>query len=728
MPRCPPSPHPLTPCTPCTPAPCTPAPLDRVPQELIRKVVRANPLDKSKYIRCILTLFSSQSNAVVYECASALVALSSSATAIRAAATSYTQLLSSQSDNNIKLIVLERLQDLKRQHPKVLQEMVMDILRALSSDNLDIRQKTLDITLDLIAPKSIGEVMQLLKKEVQKTQGEEGDKNSEYRAMLITAIHGAAIKFPDSASAVVPVLMDFLGDSNQTSAVDVVLFVREIVETHPHLRETIMAKLLISFGSIGSARVARVALWLIGEYCLEPSEVAEAFSMLKSCLGPVPFGSVAPIEVAPSARAEGRPAVLADGSYASQTALEDSKSSADGEPKLRALLVGGDFFLATVVATTLAKLALRTREHLPPATANMISADVMLLLTGLLQLGRAGQAAQSIDPDSQERIAMYLQVLSNPTAETAQLYLAHCREAFSTMLSERQAAEAADKPAKDAIEVNRQADDLITVRQLRGRSAEPSAIDLEDDDDVDLSKATGALKQEDFATRLKRVTQLTGLSDSVYAEAYVTVHSYDIMLDVLVVNQTKEPMNNLCLELATVGDLKLCERPQSYVLQPGENKHIKANIKVSSTETGIVFGSIVYDAPSSSVSAQASAGSGIGGGSSSGPPPPAERNCVVLNDIHIDIMDYIAPASCSDLTFRAMWAEFEWENKVAVNTDITDVREFLTHVVKSTNMKCLTPQSALEGESSFLAVRWTPGRLEGRVEGRAGRRLVLVGT
>ena len=39
-------------------------------------------------------------------------------------------------------------------------------------------------------------------------------------------------------------------------------------------------------------------------------------------------------------------------------------------------------------------------------------------------------------------------------------------------------------------------------------------------------------------------------------------------------------MNNLCLELAVVGDLKLCERPQPHVLQPGESKTIKANIKV----------------------------------------------------------------------------------------------------------------------------------------------------
>jgi vesicle coat complex subunit len=68
---------------------------------------------------------------------------------------------------------------------------------------------------------------------------------------------------------------------------------------------------------------------------------------------------------------------------------------------------------------------------------------------------------------------------------------------------------------------------------------------------------------------------------------------------------------------------------------------IKANVKVSSTENGIIFGNIVYDV-SGAVS---------------------DRNVVVLNDIHIDIMDYIVPASCTEVEFRSMWAEFEWENK-----------------------------------------------------------------
>ena len=70
----------------------------------------------------------------------------------------------------------------------------------------------------------------------------------------------------------------------------------------------------------------------------------------------------------------------------------------------------------------------------------------------------------------------------------------------------------------------------------------------------------------------------------------------------------------------------------------------------------------------------------------------SDRCVVVLNDIHIDIMDYIVPATCTDAEFRQMWAEFEWENKVSVNTTLSDLRDYLAHLLKSTNMRCLTPE------------------------------------
>jgi coatomer subunit beta len=119
--------------------------------------------------------------------------------------------------------------------------------------------------------------------------------------------------------------------------------------------------------------------------------------------------------------------------------------------------------------------------------------------------------------------------------------------------------------------------------------------------------------------------------------------------DVLVINRTNDTLQNVCLELATLGDLKLCERPQNYTVGPKGKRWIKANIKVSSTETGVIFGNLVYDVAGSSAS---------------------DKNCVVLNDIHVDIMDYITPATTSEVLYRIMWAEFEWENKVAINSSI----------------------------------------------------------
>ena len=74
------------------------------------QVCRVNPGEKGKYIKIILALLQSVSTAVVYECAVTLVSLSQAPTAIRAAANCYCQLLVSHSDNNVKLIVLDRLQ------------------------------------------------------------------------------------------------------------------------------------------------------------------------------------------------------------------------------------------------------------------------------------------------------------------------------------------------------------------------------------------------------------------------------------------------------------------------------------------------------------------------------------------------------------------------------------------------------------------------------------------
>ena len=116
----------------------------------------ANPSERSRFIRCIYNLLNSSSPAVRYEAAGTLVTLSSTPTAVKvsllpqagkravdnalsvplslpsilhlplslqAAAQCYIELIVKESDNNVKLIVLDRLISLKAvpAHEKVLQ-------------------------------------------------------------------------------------------------------------------------------------------------------------------------------------------------------------------------------------------------------------------------------------------------------------------------------------------------------------------------------------------------------------------------------------------------------------------------------------------------------------------------------------------------------------------------------------------------------------------------------
>lgn len=127
---------------------------------------------------------------------------------------------------------------------------------------------------------------------------------------------------------------------------------------------------------------------------------------------------------------------------------------------------------------------------------------------------------------------------------------------------------------------------LISLSSIYYPQAVQGGIEVDLMDADDIGRAIGTEGSGLDASKLKHVYQLTGFSDPVYAEASVTVHDYDIVLEMLVINRTPNTLTNLTVELATMGDLKLVERPQSYTIGPLDERRLTANIKVSSTETG----------------------------------------------------------------------------------------------------------------------------------------------
>ncbi|KOS15793.1 coatomer protein [Malassezia pachydermatis] len=671
--------------------------------ELIRKDAKNESERTNGYIQIVSELLASSSHAVKYEAAITLAGLAHNVPAVKAIASALIELTVQESDNNVKLIVLDRLDALRKRHEHVLDPLVIDLLRILSSPDMDVREKVLDMALEMLTVRTVEEVVLLLRKELVKTsQGQ--DTGTDYRHLLIKTLHACAVRFSEVSGTVMHELMNFLGDSGSSLAVEVIAFVREVVERFPNLREDILSKLIRAFPDFRNGKVYRGALWIVGDYCNSVEMVHEVMQQIRKVLGEVPIlaaeehvqdqtepaaSEEAPAKSAPSAATR----VRADGTYATESAFTIESSgektrSLRSKPPLRSLILYGDFYTASVLAVTLVKLTLRFLSLSSDEEAkNILRAEAMLIMTSIIRVGQSTFVSSKIDEDSKERIMTCLQILGRASLSldeahaAADIFLKDSRHAYATML-EHERAKNTSKADKQMSVVTQPHEQLV-FRQLGGSHADQDDIDYE----AELNRATGksAVSKDDFISKLQRVVQLTGFSDPVYAEAYVDVHQFDILLDILVVNQTEETYQNLSVELATLGDLKVVERPSTHTIGPYSFQSIKATIKVSSTETGVIFGNIVYEPASVS-----SMGSG-------------DNSYVVMNDIHVDIMDYISPSYVSETQFRSMWTGFEWENKVNVKTHISDVREYLEQVMKATNMACLTPEASLAGECGFLS-------------------------
>jgi coatomer subunit beta len=61
------------------------------------------------------------------------------------------------------------------------------------------------------------------------------------------------------------------------------------------------------------------------------------------------------------------------------------------------------------------------------------------------------------------------------------------------------------------------------------------------------------------------------------------------------INRTKKTLPNINFELLTQGNLKVVEKPIAITLRPESTQTIKASLKVSSTDNGVIYGYITHD-------------------------------------------------------------------------------------------------------------------------------------
>lgn len=338
---------------------------------------------RRKYVQAISELLSAGSASVKYEAAMSLTALTHAPVAVKAAAQALVDVMAKESDNNVKMLVLERIDTLRRKHEGVIDSLVMDVLRAVTTPDLEVRRRAVGIALTMVSTRNAEEVVAFLNKQLVKTLDTEYEKSLEYRQLLIQSIHALAVRFGEvvSTSSTISALMSFLADSGASAtqasasaaASDAIAFVREVVQKFPGMRPTVLSKLLEAVPTIRSGKVFRGALWIVGEYAATADEIRAVFDRVRTVIGEVPIlaseqraaeenGGVAEETKGASMKTK----VLADGTYVTEGVYSGgsggNKADLGGKPPLRALLLGGDFYTSAVLASTLSKLVLRHRQ------------------------------------------------------------------------------------------------------------------------------------------------------------------------------------------------------------------------------------------------------------------------------------------------------------------------------------------------------------------------------
>lgn len=448
--------------------------------------------------------------------------------------------------------------------------------------------------------------------------------------------------------------------------------------------------------------------------------------------------------------------ILADGTYGSSvvdTSTPAPTTPLDSLTFLRKhLCSSGDIHLATSLSVALTKLTLKLRQKYAPLNSssynseNSIKINTKIVATSriIAGLGKLFEKNKKNYYDCFYRLNFCLKILLDPkiSEKLTDIFLLSSSLAFSLYISKNYnedyltnlVKELKEKDSRELsqVELNNNLnlnaivtnsslvhpDDLLSFRQLLVGSGGSSNLDydlIESDDlssaigDTTGSSVTGSTSAANFTSvaapdatsflstkedgKLQKIYQLTGYTDPIYAEAVVHVHDYDILLEILVENRTGSTITNLTVELNALGDLKLLDKGNSISLKEKEKKIIKNTIKISSSNIFLLSGIILYNTSSST----------------------STTSSLSISPIQLDVVNYFKSSFyCSDEEYRQMWQEFEWENKVAISTNILSLNNFLFYLIYSLHMVCLTPvyqgEEAAKYVSKILASNYNEGK------------------
>jgi coatomer subunit beta len=338
--------------------------------------------------------------------------LSSSPTALKSAAAALVALLVDHSDNNVRLVTLDRLILLKQKHPLVLQGMVLDLCRVLQAPSPDIRSRSLALITELVTSSNVDNVLGSLKKELSSRSSDALSSDAEFKATIVSSLVVLTSNFPDTATTISNTLLDLITDAGSV-AVDSMQGVRELIAVFPEIRSAATQRLRDVIGSVRQGKVLRIVVACLAEFSVGPAAIKASLDETFAMIGPLPL-QVLDASDSKSAVSHDRPKVLADGSYASQASIvggEGGLAACSRHPLVVSLLQG-EYSVGLSIASSLSKLLVlyKNSGSSDQAEVSRLCVNMILLCSSVMRLTKV-DGSKGMDSDSVEKLCSIMSVL-----------------------------------------------------------------------------------------------------------------------------------------------------------------------------------------------------------------------------------------------------------------------------------------------------------------------------
>jgi coatomer subunit beta len=329
---------------------------------------------------------------------------------LKSAAAALVSLLVDHSDNNVRLVTLDRLIHLKQKHPLVLQGMVLDLCRVLQAPSPDIRSRCLALITDLVTTSNVDNVLASLKKELLSRGSDTLPADADFKASIVTSLVALTSNFPDTASTICNALLDLITDGAAV-AVEAMNGVREIIAVFPDVRPAATQRLRDVIGSVRLGKVLRIVVACLSEFSSDSSSLKASLDATFAMIGPLPLQVAESTDSKPGVSND-RPKVLADGSYASQSSIggvEVTSSAANRHP-LVVCLLQGDYSIGVSIASSLSKLLVSYKgSGCDQAEVSRLCVNLILLCSSVMRLTNV-DGSKGMDSDSLEKLCSIMSV------------------------------------------------------------------------------------------------------------------------------------------------------------------------------------------------------------------------------------------------------------------------------------------------------------------------------